>query len=626
MVETGETDLRPPPAPGDAGAEQGAAGGPGGTGGPGGPGGPAHLRCRARNPLLGLGIFVLYLIPALVAFWHCLPHLATAEPEFGAGDLAKYNWCVAWVPYALGHGYNPLFTHLANVPNGVNLMDDTSVLGLGLLMSPVTVLFGPFATVNVLLILAYPLSAGAGYLLARRYVDWRPAAFAAGLLYGYSPYMIGQGYSHLNLSFVPIPALAFLLLDELLVRQRREPVRQGLLLGVLMAAQFMISTEIFATTVLFAAIAIAIVVLALWRRGEVAARLPHALRGLVPGAVLAVALLAWPAYMAVLGAGHIHGVIAGFRIYNSALLGPFLPTSLLVFGTHHMKVLGDRVASNPSENGSYLGAPLVVMFFVAVVVVRRRTVRVAGVLAIIAFVLSMGARLDMGTGRNAQTSGALVLPGALLGKVPLLDDSFPVRYSLYVALFVSVVLATALQALHHGSRGRPRIWLPALVAVAVFVPLVPQWPGPAESHVGIPSYFTTSAVDQLRQGEVALVYPMAAPANSNSMDWQVEAHFRFSMPGGYFVIPKPPSGSQFFLPTATARSLAALAAGQKVDRTPQLRARLTGELRSWGVGAVLVQPVGADPVGFFSWLIGRPPDARTGGMIEWYHTAWAARS
>jgi hypothetical protein len=37
-----------------------------------------------------------------------------------------------------------------------------------------------------------------------------------------------------------------------------------------------------------------------------------------------------------------------------------------------------------------------------------------------------------------------------------------------------------------------------------------------------------------------------------------------------------------------------------------------------------VQPVGADPLGFFTWLVGRPPDSRAGGMLEWYQTAWAA--
>jgi hypothetical protein len=34
------------------------------------------------------------------------------------------------------------------------------------------------------------------------------------------------------------------------------------------------------------------------------------------------------------------------------------------------------------------------------------------------------------------------------------------------------------------------------------------------------------------------------------------------------------------------------------------------------VRAVLVQPAGVLP--FFEWLLGRPPDSRSGGISAWY--------
>ena len=94
------------------------------------------------------------------------------------------------------------------------------------------------------------------------------------------------------------------------------------------------------------------------------------------------------------------------------------------------------------------------------------------------------------------------------------------------------------------------------------------------------------------------------------------------MPGGYFVIPHPPSGSQFVLPTSTEQHLTDLSNGVAVARTPARRAELRSELRRWRVQAVVAAPVGADPVGFFTWLVGRPPDSRAGGMIEWYRLTW----
>jgi hypothetical protein len=48
---------------------------------------------------------------------------------------------------------------------------------------------------------------------------------------------------------------------------------------------------------------------------------------------------------------------------------------------------------------------------------------------------------------------------------------------------------------------------------------------------------------------------------------------------------------------------------------------LRGELRSWDVRAVLVQVGGERPASvlpFFEWLLGRAPDARSGGISAWY--------
>lgn len=569
----------------------------------------------------GLLIGALYLIGGVVAYWHVWAHPATVQPGFGTGDVARYDWFVGWVPWALGHAANPFVSHLANVPFGVNLMDDTSVLVLGLIMAPVTVLFSPVVSVNVLFTLAYPLSAGAGYLLARRFVDWRPAAFAAGLFYGFSPYMVAQGSGHLNLAFVPLPPLILLALHELFIRQESWPRKVGALLGLMVAVQFLISTEITATTALFSVIAL-VIVAAVGHR-QIRERAWYAAEGLVVAAVVAAALLAYPLYVALAGPLHISGLILGFQYYYSDLVGPVLPSSVLVFGTAHMKHIADKIGGNLSENGTYLGIPLILLVLAAVTFVRRRVVWIAAGVAFIAFILSLGTHFHMGLARFATTGNNIPLPGDLLFRIPKLNDAFPVRYALFVDLFVSVVLAVTLQALRRVDWRQPafRLAVPAVVAVVVLLPLLPAWPYPAQGRTGVPKYFTTSAVNAVPAGSVALVYPVPINTNDAAQLWQAQAGYRFREIGGYFVVPAPrgaPSGSQFFEPTATQAALTALANGQALARTPALRATLTGQLDSWGVSDVLVQPVGADPAGFFTWLIGRPPDATAGGMLEWY--------
>ena len=126
----------------------------------------------------------------------------------------------------MAHGHNPLFTNYANYPHGVNLLNNTSVPLLGVVGAPVTWIWGAIATYNFWCTVALAGSAFAAYVLVRRVVDWGPAAFVAGLLYGFSPYEIGQS-GHLNLSFVVFPPLILLCLHELVVTQRGRPRRWG---------------------------------------------------------------------------------------------------------------------------------------------------------------------------------------------------------------------------------------------------------------------------------------------------------------------------------------------------------------------------------------------------------------
>ena len=74
-------------------------------------------------------------------------------------------------------------------PHGVNLLANTSSVAIGVALAPITWIFGPIATFNVALFLSPVLSALAMFILVRRWVTWMPAAFVAGLLYGFSPFV-----------------------------------------------------------------------------------------------------------------------------------------------------------------------------------------------------------------------------------------------------------------------------------------------------------------------------------------------------------------------------------------------------------------------------------------------------
>ncbi|HYM90486.1 MAG TPA: hypothetical protein VEW91_02485, partial [bacterium] len=66
------------------------------------------------------------------------------------GDATLMIWFLAWWPYALGHGLNPLVTHLVWAPTGVNLGWTTAIPGAGILAAPITLAFGPVVAYNFL--------------------------------------------------------------------------------------------------------------------------------------------------------------------------------------------------------------------------------------------------------------------------------------------------------------------------------------------------------------------------------------------------------------------------------------------------------------------------------------------
>lgn len=591
---------------------------------------PASWR---RRLAVGTVVMVLYLLPAVFAYAHSWAHPTTATIGGGLGDPAQTIWYLRWVPYSLAHAHNPLFTTVGNYPLGVNLMAQTSVLALGFVLSPITVAFGPVLSWNVAITLAFALSAGAGYLLCRRLVSWRPAAFAGGLLYGFSPYMVGQGLGHLNLLFVPLPALIFLALYEIVVDQEGSSGRWGAFLALLVVVQFFISTEILATTAIFAILGtvVVVVVAGIGRPRALVSHAPHALVALGVALILCCVALAYPIYLLVAGPQHIQGSIAGFLDYYAVLSAPLLPTSLMLIGPAHLKRLGDEIAGgNQVENGTYLGVPLLLCFAVAAAVVRKGALRVVALLAALAFLLSLGVGFHGAPATNI-SNGSPTLPANWIYKVPLLNQAFPIRYSMYVALFVAVAFAIGLEALHRwlADRYRPgradrrvTAGIPALVAVFALFPLIPAWPYAHQRRVEVPSYFTTAAVDSVPAGSVALVYPIGNADDTRAQLWQASAGLRFSMPGGYFLVPQAgqPATST---PSFTSGVLGDVLAGRPPPRTPALRRRLVAELADWRVRSILAYPTGNDPIGFFTWLVGRPPSAHIGGIYAWYGLRWS---
>jgi len=593
----------------------------------------------AGRPALATTLVVVsYVALAVVVYWTAWSTGLTTHMQLG-GDQYANVWFLRWTPFALLHGLNPLFSTYANYPFGVNLVTNTSSPLLGLLGLPITVSVGSIATFNVLSTAALAGSATAGYAFARRWTTWRPAAWVAGLVYGFSPYQIGQASGHLNLTFVVLPPLILLAVHEVTVRQVWPARRAGIVLGLLVTGQFFVSSEILASTVVMGTVCVVTVVVI--GRRSLARHVRPAVIGTAWAAGVAGVLLAYPVWFAVRGPGYISGPIQLVpEAYRADLLGLVYPGAFVWIAPASLTRTSAAFANSVVENGSYLGITLVVTVVVAVLVLWKRSVpvRVAAAGGGAAWILSLGGGLVVRSAPGASLTG-LPLPERVFTRLPLLSNTIPVRYSLYVALFAGLVLAIALEAIRRRVLERSGSgWLhtpagaalvPGAVAVLCLIPLIPSVPLQGFGDPGVPAYFSSPSLGRVPTGSVALLYPFPSSATPQGELWQAQSQFRFAMPGGYFLVAQPPGHAIAFSPTLgydtdtlTARTLIALEAGTPPAKTPALRAALVAELRSWHVRTLLASTTGlaqpAQSVGFLTWLAGVPP-TREHDVLAWYH-------
>jgi hypothetical protein len=563
----------------------------------------------AAVPLVYLWLAVLLHAPAFTGL--------STKTLCTCGDQPQTDWFLAWTPHAVLHGHSPWVTDYLSVPDGVNLMWNTLLPLPGLLFAPITMLVSPMATHTLLSVTAFAGSATAMWWVVRRWAPWPPARFAAGLLYGFSPYLVAQGAGHVNLQLVIVPPVVLALADEILVRQHRPAWLCGGLLGLVALAQLLTAEEILASTFVIACAGV--VVLSLQHRDRVdRARVRHAVIGLSTAAGLLTVLSLWPLYVQFFGPGRVTAPVQDASPYAADVLGLIVPSTHQLLGL--VETAGWGV--NDSENGSYLGLPLVM----AVVLLAWRyrsiaVVRFAGVLAVVAWVLSLGERLHF-----AGSEYGVPLPFDLISQLPVLHNLAAVRLSLYVAMCAAIVLAVGLDRLNRqGWFARHR--LPAAVLLVTCVlPLVP--PGWYEYvDADTPPYFTSAAVDRIPEGALAYTYPVPRYPGSAPMAWQAQSGFRYRSLGGY-VISRGSGGGGTFAGNVTVweRVVSQAAKSTTLEVAPQVQRRLLQEMTALHVRAVLVADVrGSDDVNrIVEALLGRPADEHTGGVSAWYVEAGPA--
>ncbi len=502
-----------------------------------------------RRPRLGrrtqaaLALAAYLCLSALLYGRGVLAHPTTALVGYGPArhpghDQGAFVWYFDWIARSIVHLRDPLSSMAIYQPHGWNLAWATALPGPAALLTPLTLTGGPVLVYNLLTLLAPALTAWTAYLLCREisppgtglgegaFARAAPA-LAGGLLFGFGTYETVETINHVYLSLVALVPLAPLLVLRR-HRGRISRTRFVIALGVLLAAQMLISTEVLATMVMFAAIA-----LALWavladraEAGEIARTAGEAAAGLALAALLSGPFL----YQAFRFGDPVQGITehnSGLDIANllTATRATLLP------GIGNLFWSARRLHSDLTEQAGYFGVPMLAML-AAFAWSFRRTLAGRWLLWFMLTVLglALGGVLIV-QGRKT----GIELPWQAFAKLPQLRFAVPGRYTLYLWL-AAAAAASLWLARGRIAHGGARWALFGLVALS----LAPTITGmPWSTPLDRPSLMSGPALARyVPRGGTVLALPYGS--KGNSMLWQEQAGFRFRMAGGYASFEPPP--------------------------------------------------------------------------------------
>lgn len=551
------------------------------------------------------------------------------------GDPMKFMQFLAWYPFAISHGLNPLLDTYVNLPRGSNMMWDTTVPLVAVALWPLTALFGAVLAYNAAVVAAVVLDGWCTYLWLRGHVRSAAAAWVGGLMVLFSPYVSARLHAHLNLLYF-FPAVLMvrevekLLSPAGLERWKSSAVR----LGLLALVELLCCEEVLTLLgVLMATVGLALALRNgqwLQRNGAVLAK-----TAFLAGATFLVGASVPLGYQ-LFGPGAVTGPVQPLNYYVSDLENFVVPGAFSAFTPHFATVLAAHWTGDAIEDDAYIGIPLILFSLLAFVHLRRDPwVRALGVGTLAAAVWSLGPYLHVG----GRTFSAVPLPGRLLDELPLLDNVLPVRFTLFMDLGLAALLAVFLDrvVLQRGARWRVA---GAGALVVACLPLAPQSPVGA-TVLQTPRFFLPGGdVKSLARGTVSLVVPYGDDEQTMApMLWQAMAGFRFRMVSGA-MINAGWHGYAAFGRAATGPLasrfdclMAQLQAGKGASCTTRPVALARAELDELGVRVIIMGPptYGSEEVPrgrmeqFLSLVAGEAP-SQDQGVLVWHYDPQGPRA
>jgi hypothetical protein len=383
-----------------------------------------------RRPVgVHLAVLIGYLAAGVAVTWTRAIYLTEQVLPGDARDPGLFVWDFWWMARSVVHLSNPWYTHYLAAPVGAPLAFHTLMPLPGVLMTPVTLLYGPSFTYNLLSAIAPGLMCYAMYRAARLWLPSQTGAIAAGALFGLSTMMTWNAWFEIQAA---LGAIFLPVVLEASVRLRRRPGwRQATILGVALGAALLTDQE----SAILAGILAALAVLP-WLASRPADDGPSRWVKLRSAAIAAVVtvVVASPQLIAMLqqtgDAAVPQGALAAdYQNSGANLQQIFAPSPRVAF--FGLKILAEdyRHGGNSLTFTAYGVVLTLLALFGLAVWWRRHGTRALGLLWLGATITSLGAGIVIGAHRYVPLGEywhgihvSLIMPYTWMVRVPFLNS------------------------------------------------------------------------------------------------------------------------------------------------------------------------------------------------------------
>jgi hypothetical protein len=501
-----------------------------------------------RTDLQVTSAFIVY--TALSVLFFGIPIIGRLSQTYmgGGTDPFCYIWAIAWWPYAIAHRINPLITHALWAPVGYDLVWGTDIPGPSLLIYPITRIFGPVVSYNILCLIAPSAAAITAFVLCRYECRGFWPALLGGYIFGFSPYVLCQMLGHLFLILIfPIPLAVYVTLLRIDGKIGRASFVIGLI--AILLFQFLSSTEIFATATVFGAIALVLGFI-LVDRG-----LRLNLVGVAKEIALAygvLSILLAPYLYYVFAPGLPTPPFPATSYSNDLLTFAFPPPVLLIAPRLASSTAGHFFEAAPwPEQAAYLGPGL---WIVISLFAWSYWQTQSGKFLVLSFVLI--AIMSMGPVLHIAGEPLVAMPWRLFNALPLMGDALPGRFGMYLFLIAAVAAAIYL------ARVSVSLWWKALLAALSLVFITPrlviwhQGQGvpfagtPGQTNIDVPAFFRSAQYKRyLARDDNVLLLPLGEGDSNRHLLWQAQSQFYFNTIDWFAPI-APPDSARWPIMTA----------------------------------------------------------------------------